>query len=154
MIVCLDNIRSAHNVGSIFRTADAAGCAKIYLVGLTPAPVDKYARENKKVTKVSLGAERSVSWEQVESMSLLPTDLKRAGYKVLALEQAQNSISLFDFHPRRKAKYALILGNEIGGLDNRILKQVDTVLEIPMAGQKESLNVAVAFGIAVFQLLR
>lgn len=153
MLIVLDNVRSAHNVGSIFRTADAAACEKVYLAGLTPAPVDKYGRENKKVTKVSLGAEKSVPWEQVESTTDLLAGLKKDGYKILALEQTANSIPLANFSLQPKAKYALVLGNEPKGIDKKVLEQCDFILEIPMQGKKESLNVAVAFGIGAWHLL-
>ena len=153
MLVVLDNIRSAQNVGSIFRTADAAGCDKVYLAGLTPAPVDKYGRENKKVTKVSLGAEKSVDWEQVLSTGDLLSALKKDGYVILALEQADNSVALADFSLQPKAKYALVLGNEPQGIDKKVLEQCDVILEIPMQGKKESLNVSVAFGMAVWHLI-
>ena len=153
MLVILDNIRSAHNVGSIFRTADAAGCGKVFLAGLTPGPLDKYGRENKKVTKVSLGAEQSVAWEQVASTLDLLSKLKKDGYKILALEQAPNSITLADFSLKKNLKYALVLGSEPKGIDKKILDQADVILEIPMQGKKESLNVAVAFGMAVWHLI-
>ena len=152
MLIILDNIRSSHNVGSIFRTADAFGCQKIYLGGLTPAPVDKYGRENKKVTKVSLGAEKSVAWGQVVSTADLLVKLKKDGHKILALEQAADSTPLGDFSLDKKSKYALILGSEPDGMSPEVLKQADVILEIPMQGQKESLNVAVAFGMAVWHL--
>lgn len=153
MLIILDNIRSAHNVGSIFRTADAAGCAKIYLAGLTPSPVDKYGRENKKVTKVSLGAEKSVAWEQVASTINLLDQLKKDRYIILALEQAPNSKPLADFSLQPQAKYALVLGNEPQGIDDKVLDKCDVILEIPMKGKKESLNVAVAFGMALWHLI-
>lgn len=153
MLIILDNIRSAHNVGSIFRTADAAGCAKVYLAGLTPGPLDKYGRENKKVTKVSLGAEKSVLWEQVASTADLLGKLKKDGYTILALEQAANSTPLADFSLQPKVKYVLVLGNEPKGIDKKVLEQCDIILEIPMQGQKESLNVSVAFGMAAWHLI-
>ena len=153
MIIILDNIRSCHNVGSIFRTADAFGCEKIYLGGLTPGPLDKYGRENKKVTKVSLGAEKSVVWEQIEPTIDLLSKLKKDGYKILALEQADNSTSLADFSLQPQTRYVLVLGNEPKGIDKKVLEQCDVILEIPMKGKKESLNVSVAFGMAVWHLI-
>jgi 23S rRNA (guanosine2251-2'-O)-methyltransferase len=150
--VILHNIRSSHNVGSIFRTADAAGVGKIYLSGITPGPCDRYGHLNQKLAKVSLGAENFINWERVRSIGALIRVLKKEKFKILALEQHKNSIPLFDFRPKRKEKYALIVGSEINGLPSSVLKLADKILEIPMSGRKESLNAAVAFGIAIFYL--
>lgn len=154
MIVILHNIRSAHNVGSVFRTADAAGVEKIYLSGITPGPRDKYGRANQRLVKVSLGAEKQVSFERVKSIGGLISRLKNEGFKILALEQHKNSIPLFCFKPKKKEKYALMAGAEIRGLPASVLKRADKIFEIPMAGRKESLNVAVALGIAIFHSTR
>lgn len=155
MLVILHNIRSSHNVGSIFRTADAVGVEKIYLCGITPTPIDKYGRPNTRLTKVSLGAEKSIPWQKVKSATALVAQLKRQGYNILAVEQATGSTSLFKVKLATAAarKSVLILGNEITGLPAGIFKRADTIIEIPMVGKKESLNVAVAFGIAAFVLL-
>ncbi len=152
MVVILHNIRSNHNVGSIFRTADAAGCAKIFLCGITPAPLDKWGRENKALTKVALGGEAYVPWEKRDSTLAAIVELKKQGYKILAIEQSPGSAPLFDVKLKPSDKYALVLGNEKSGLEAEILRAADKVVEIPMAGRKESLNVAVAFGIVVFTL--
>jgi 23S rRNA (guanosine2251-2'-O)-methyltransferase len=152
MIVILYNIRSSYNVGSIFRTADGAGVEKIYLCGITPAPKDRFGNPNKKIIKVSLGAEKNVAFEKVNSAYRLILKLKKEGYKILALEQSKSSQNIFKFKPRKKEKYALILGGEVKGLPKSILEKSDKILEIPQKGKKESLNVAVAFGIAVFYL--
>lgn len=156
MVVVLHNIRSMHNVGSIFRTADAAGCEKIYLCGITPGPLDRFRRANKKLLKVSLSAERYVKWEHCSSTIKLLDKLKTQGYNILAVEQSRKSTSLYEFRSikKRSTNYALVLGSEIRGLPPTILKRADKIVEIPMRGQKESLNVAVAFGIVVFYLLR
>lgn len=156
MIVVLHNIRSMHNVGSIFRTAEAAGCEKIYLCGITPGPLDRFGRANQKLLKVSLGAERYIQWERSRSSTGLLDNLKAKGYSILAVEQSKNSTSLYKIKSLRSknTKRALVVGNEIKGLSPAILKRADKVIEIPMRGKKESLNVAVAFGIAVFYLLR
>jgi tRNA G18 (ribose-2'-O)-methylase SpoU len=147
----LDNIRSSHNVGSIFRTADAAGVSKIYLVGYTPAPTDRFGRVNKEIAKTALGAEQVIAWEKVEDIGGLFSQLKTSGYQVMALEQAENSINY------RKIKLsqptAIVVGNEVEGITKDILDQCDVVGEIPMRGSKESLNVAVAAGIVLFHLL-
>lgn len=154
MVAILNNIRSSHNVGSIFRTADAAGVEKIYLCGITPGPRDKYGRINQKLAKVALGAEYSVSYEHYKSAAALIKKLKKEGYKILALEQHKKSVNIFKFKSVKKFKYALILGEETKGLPESILRQSDKILEIPQRGKKESLNVSVAFGIAIFQLIR
>jgi tRNA G18 (ribose-2'-O)-methylase SpoU len=159
MQIILHNIRSMHNVGSIFRTADAAGCEKIYLCGITPAPIDKFGRKRQPIAKVSLNAEDYIPWEYTKSTTRLIDRLKKDGYTILAVEQSKNSIPYFRFSPQSrrgqtsaKSKIALVLGNEIKGLPRSVLNRADKILEIPMRGQKESLNVAVAFGIIVFQL--
>lgn len=151
MIVILHNVRSLHNVGSIFRTADAVGVEKIYLCGITPAPVDTFGKLRPQLTKVSLGAEKKVEWERAKSTSRLIDRLKKDGYKILAIEQSRKSIPYYML-PTTKTfnKIALILGSEIKGLPASVLNRADKVLEIPMAGGKESLNVAVAFGIVAY----
>ena len=151
-VVLLYNIRSSYNVGSIFRTADGAGVKKIYLCGITPSPQDRYGRINKKLVKVSLGAERSIDFEQIKSTNILISRLKKERYKILALEQDKRSKNIFKFKPKKNLKYALILDGEKRGLPESILKKADEILEIPQKGKKESLNVAVAFGIASFHL--
>jgi len=163
VVVLLHNIRSSHNVGSIFRTADAAGVEKLYLCGITPGPHDKYGSINQKLAKVSLGAENNVSYEHCKSTSALMSRLKKDGYKILALEQHKKSINIFSardgsafggkFKINKNKKYALVLGEETKGLPQSILKKSDKILEIPQIGKKESLNVSVAFGVAVFHLL-
>ena len=154
MIVILDNIRSLHNAGSIFRTADAAGIEKIYLAGITPEPIDGFGKPRQQFVKVSLGAEKSVKWEKTKSTSRLIDKLKKEGFKILAIEQSKKSIPYHKVILRpAQGKIALVFGNEISGISGAILKKCDKILEIPMKGKKESLNVAVAFGIAVFHML-
>ena len=151
MIAILHNIRSLYNVGSIFRTADAAGVKKIYLCGYTPSPKDKFGKYRAQLTKVSLGAERSVKWEKINATSVLIKKLKKDGYKIFAVEQSKKSIPYYQLKTKNlKLKTGLILGNEIKGLPKSILNLADKILEIPMHGKKESLNVAVAFGIVAF----
>ena len=152
MIVILHNIRSLHNVGSIFRTADAVGIKKIYLCGITPAPVDKFGRLRQQLTKVSLGAENFVEWEKVKAVSKLIDKLKKQKYKIFAIEQSKKSVPYYNLQLKnlKTKKLCLVLGNEIKGLPLSILKKADKILEIPMHGKKESLNVAVAFGIIAF----
>ncbi len=154
MIVILHNIRSTHNVGSIFRTADAGGCEKIYLCGITPAPQDRFGRANEKISKVALGAENWVEWEKIGRTAAVIDKLKKEGYKIFAIEQSKKSMPYYKLKVKgEKSKVALILGAEVKGLPLTILRQADKILEIPMHGKKESLNVAVAFGIVVFNLI-
>ena len=152
--VVLHNIRSAHNVGSIFRTADAAGVEKIFLCGITPAPFDRLKSIRPDFAKVSLGAERSVEWESVKTTAQAIKRLKAEGYAVFAVEQSKRSVPYYGASFDPDAKIALVLGNEVKGLPPSIIGSADQVLEIPMYGKKESLNVAVAFGIVAFGLLR
>ena len=154
MIVVLDNIRSIYNVGSIFRTADALGVEKIYLCGITPTPIDRFGLKNKALAKVALGAEQSVPWSKVGSTLAAVEKLKQEGYSIIALEQDERAISLFDADLKQssKKKIALLLGVEVEGLSKEILDQADLIAEIPMRGKKESLNVSVAFGIAGYAL--
>ncbi len=154
MLVILQGTRSIHNVGSIFRTADAAGVEKIYLCGITPSPLDRFGNVRPQFSKVALGAEKSVAWEQCRSAIGLINKFKKEGYKILAVEQSPRSIPYYKYSATtRHSRVALVLGNEIKGLSPAILKKADRILEIPMRGAKESLNVAVAFGIVVFDLL-
>jgi len=148
--LALHNIRSVYNVGAIFRTADAAGISKIYLCGYTPAPIDRFGRARKDIVKAALGAEKSVEWESVEKIEELILELKKENYTIFALEQSENS---FDYRSAKLGeKNILILGNEVGGIEKEILNYCDAVLEIPMKGEKESLNVSVAAGIALFEI--
>ena len=146
----LHNIRSVHNVGSVFRTADAAGVQKIFLSGYTPGPLDRFGMPRKDFVKASLGAEHTVPYERVSSLLKLFANLRHEGIEIVALEQSSKSVSYNSVHPK---KFALLLGNEVRGIDSRTLKQVDTVVEIPMRGKKESLNVSVACGIALFRIM-
>ncbi|GIW66567.1 MAG: rRNA methyltransferase [Candidatus Parcubacteria bacterium] len=141
----LHNIRSSYNVGSIFRTADAVGIDKLYLTGYTPTPA-----KNKKIEKTALGAEKYVAWKYYRNIGYLLKKLKREGFQIAALEQSEKSIPYYQF--KTKFPLALIVGNEVRGLSKKILSSADYIIEIPMFGKKESLNVAVAFGIVVYYL--
>jgi len=154
MIAVLSNIRSNHNVGSIFRTADAFGIKKIYLCGITPAPIDRFGRPNKELIKVALGAEQYIKWEHAAKTHALLDKLKKNGYTIYALEQAKNAHALATarLSKQQNARAALVVGNEVAGLSKAILKRADHTIEIPMNGKKESLNVSVAFGIAAYAL--
>jgi tRNA G18 (ribose-2'-O)-methylase SpoU len=151
-VVVLDNIRSVFNVGTIFRTADAAGCAKIFLCGQTPSPKDRFGRDRKDLAKVALGAEKKLIWEYSLSTPDVVKKLKKEGYYVIAIEQAKNSID-YKKITIKNSKVAIVMGNEVVGVDKTVLKLADTIAEIPMFGMKESLNVGVSFGIATFRIL-
>lgn len=155
MIVVLHNIRSVYNVGSIFRTADAAGVREIYCCGITATPLDRFGVFRKDFTKVSLGAEKFVLWRKYKSIIQAFTQLKNNGYTIIAVEQNKASIPYYKFRVKKSAleKIVLVLGNEVKGLPLSVLKHADKVLEIPMFGRKESLNVGVAFGVVVFHLV-
>ncbi len=156
MVVVLHNIRSLHNVGSIFRTADAVGIEKIYLCGITPTPMDNFGRLRLQLTKVSLGAEKIVPWDasarSAQAILKLLKGLKKEGYKILAVEQSKRSVPYNRVKVGTKAKVVLVLGSEVKGLPSSILQKADKIVEIPMVGKKESLNVAVAFGIVAYGL--
>jgi len=151
IIIILDNIRSAHNVGSAFRTADGAGVEKIYLLGTTASPRDRFGREVTEIKKTSLGASEMVPWEHIdnEDTEKLLARLKDEGCELVAVEQTPTSTSLYDFMPAEKTCY--IFGNEIDGVGQSILDKADKAIEIPMKGQKESLNVSVTVGIVLFK---
>lgn len=149
ILLILHDIRSSENVGSMFRTADAAGVTKIYLTGYTPAPLDRFKRKNSKLAKSALGAEEVVPWERADEVVVLIKKLKSDGVVVFAVEQDPRSVSY------EKAKIplrvALIMGNEVEGLPKNVLDACDEIMELPMNGKKESLNVSVAAGIALFR---
>lgn len=161
----LHNIRSAYNVGAIFRTADAAGVKKIFLCGYTPCPAIGHRLSSiDKISKTALGAEKTVPWEQHKQTWRLIEKLRKNKIRITAIEQAPKSVNLFSYKP--KFPLALIVGHERKGLSDKILNHVDDILEIPMRGAmvrqahhprhtrrgKESLNVSVAAGIAIYQL--
>jgi 23S rRNA (guanosine2251-2'-O)-methyltransferase len=149
-ILILHDIRSAENVGSMFRTADAAGMAKIYLSGFTPAPIDRFGRKRSDIAKSALGAEGFVLWEEIEINSLLK-QLKKDNFQIVAIEQDKNST---DYRKvKLEAKNAFIVGAEVTGIPKNILKKCDVIAEIPMKGKKESLNVSVALGVALFRII-
>jgi 23S rRNA (guanosine2251-2'-O)-methyltransferase len=156
--VIAHNIRSTHNIGSIFRTCDGFGIAKLYLTGYTPAPaysgdirLPHLAQKlTNQIHKTALGAEKTVAFEYCNDVFRIIKSLKTEGYQIAALEQAQDSEQLNGFRPSKKI--ALILGEEVHGIEPDILKLADITLEIPMKGQKESFNVSVAAGIALYVL--
>lgn len=142
-----------HNVGSIFRTADAAGAKKIFLCGITPGPLDKYGRPNTQLTKVSLGAEDTVEWQHRESTLELVNELKSSGKKIYAVELHPDAIDYREVECDEASEVVLIMGGEVTGISSELLAYSDAILKIPMLGKKESLNVSVAFGIIVYQFV-
>lgn len=152
-VLVLHNIRSAHNVGSMFRTADGAGVSRIILSGYTPGVTDPRGKERAPFIKVSLGAEKIVPYSRAKVLSSVLKKLKKEGYTIVALEQNKISKSLFDYSPAKDEKLAVVMGNEVRGINAQSLKHTDRILHIPMQGKKESLNVGVAAGIALFTLL-
>ena len=158
IILVAHNIRSCHNVGSLMRTAEGLGLEKLYLSGYSPYPAMNgdgrlphiTAKLSRQIHKTALGAEESLNWQhEGEAMSLIER-LRSDGYKIVALEQSASSIDLADYKPSQNL--ALIVGGEVKGLDSKILKICDEIIEIPMYGQKESFNVSVAAGIALYHL--
>lgn len=151
LFLIIHDVRSAHNVGSLFRTADGMGVAKVFLTGYTGAPIDRFGRKDAKISKVSLGAEDTVPWEKKEIEKLL-VELRAQNVEIVALEQSPQSIPLADYTPKKSV--ALIVGNEVEGVASDILALCDAVVEIPMRGEKESLNVSNAAAIALYELTK
>lgn len=147
ILLVLDDLRSMNNVGSIFRTADAFRLEGLYLCGITACP------PHTDIHKTALGAEESVPWRYFADREEALGELQAEGYHLLALEQAHGSVSLEAFTPQPNQRYALILGNEVRGVHDDFMQAVDTCLEIPQLGTKHSLNVSVATGIALWQLV-
>ncbi len=151
VVLILHNIRSTYNVGSIFRTADAAGVSRIYLTGYTPAPKDRFGRARKDIAKTALGAENYIPWERGEVGNVI-AKLRQKDFEITAVEQDIRAISVYEYKPRRKV--ALIFGNEVRGVSKELCSRSDVVVSIPMQGRKESLNVSVSVGVSLFILLR
>lgn len=150
--ILLHNIRSTHNVGSIFRTSDALGVSKIYLSGYTPTPLDKFKKPRKDIAKVALGAEKIIPWEYLEDPVKIVKKLKAQKFQVVGIEQNEKSIDYKKVKVTDKVLF--IVGNEVDGMDQKFLSLCDVISEIPMSGEKESLNVSVAFGVALFRMLK
>tara|TARA_B100001113_G_scaffold139527_1_gene114418 strand:+ start:1647 stop:2192 length:546 start_codon:yes stop_codon:yes gene_type:complete len=146
VIVILDNIRSAHNVGSVFRTCDAFLIDKIILCGITAIP------PNKEIRKTALGSSESVNWRYYKNTEEVIMKLKKKDYQIIAVEQANKSIKLESFRPENEKKYAIIFGNEIKGISQKIIDNSDSVIEIPQFGTKHSLNVSVSAGIVIWDI--
>jgi len=146
VVLILDNVRSQHNVGSVFRTADAFAVRKIYLCGITGRPP---ARE---IMKTALGATESVEWSYFSSTIDAIKEVQQEGYVIAAVEQAEGSVELGQFHPEKDAKYALVFGHEVYGVDQKVIDRCDLCIEIPQFGTKHSFNIAVSSGIVLWEL--
>jgi len=144
VIVVLDNVRSMHNIGSIFRTADGFAVEQIYLCGITAQP------PHREIEKTALGATQSVSWVYFDTPMQAVDRLRADGYKIIAIEQAENSIMLNEFIPTATEKYALIFGNEVNGVSDEVMAKIDACIEIPQFGTKHSFNVVVSAGIVLW----
>jgi len=151
-VLILENLRSVENTASIFRTAEGLGVSKIILVGTTPAPLDRFGRKRADFAKISLGSEDLVEWSYEKEITKVIKELKDQEFKVIALEQYPESQKLDPSH-KSLVSFALIVGNEVDGVSGEALKLADEIIEIPMRGKKESLNVSVSTGIALFMLI-
>ncbi len=158
LALVIPNIRSAHNVGSLFRTADGAGFTKIYLCGYTPTPIDRFGRPQKEIAKTALGAEKTVAYEYLPTLKETIKKLKKDGYIVIGLEQDKKAIkigskegdSFFENKIKTSSKVALVVGEEVSGMTAKDKGLMDHLIELPMHGEKESLNVSVAGGITMY----
>ena len=147
VILVLDNVRSLHNVGSAFRTADAFFVEKIYLCGITGTP------PNREINKTALGATESVNWEYVKETNEVVKKLKEEGWTIISVEQTDESLSLDKFSPDKTCKYCFVFGNEVFGVDDSVIALSDLSVEIPQYGTKHSLNISVAIGIVIWDYL-
>ena len=148
VVVILENIRSAYNVGSVFRSADAFLIEAIYICGYTAKP------PHKEITKTALDAQNSVDWKYFENAKLAIADLKKQGYKIYAIEQVTNSLSLEKFSELNENKIAFVFGNEVSGVEHETIELCDGCIEIPQFGMKHSLNISVAAGIVLWEVVR
>ncbi|MXS72665.1 TrmH family RNA methyltransferase [Flavobacteriaceae bacterium W22] len=148
LVVVLDNVRSMHNVGAAFRTADAFLVEKIVLCGITPQP------PHREIHKAALGATESVDWSYENDINTAINDLKSSGFEILGIEQTSDSKMISDFVIDQSKKYAVILGNEVDGISDEALENIDVFLEIPQLGTKHSLNVSVCGGIVMWEFAK
>lgn len=144
VVVVLDNVRSMHNVGSIFRTCDGFAVEKIYLCGITSQP------PHREIEKTALGATQSINWTYYAAPLLAVQELRKEGYAIIAIEQAENSIMLNEFKAEAGKKYALIFGNEVNGVSDEVMQSIDACIEIPQFGTKHSFNIVVSAGIVLW----
>ncbi len=153
IVIVLHNIRSVFNVASAFRTAEGAGARRVYITGYTPSPVDRFGNMREAFTKVSLGAEKTLPWKCIKKIDSAIDEIRNEGFTVVGVEQSPDSISYANLSIRKKlhnARVAFVFGNEVRGLSSSVLRKTDILIEIPMAGEKESLNVSVALGVILF----
>lgn len=148
IIVVLDNIRSGLNVGSAFRTSDAFALEKVLLCGITAKP------PHREILKTAIGATSSMDWEYFEKTADAISELKKAGYKIVAVEQAENSTMLHNFEAESNEKIALVFGNEVSGVSQEAMEMVDECIEVPQFGTKHSLNISVCIGVVVWDLYK
>jgi tRNA G18 (ribose-2'-O)-methylase SpoU len=148
IIIILDDIRSLHNIGSVFRTADAFLIEKIYLCGITAIP------PNKEIHKTALGATETVAWEYHKEVTEVISQLKKDRVEVFAVEQVENAVFLQDFKPQKETKYALVFGNEVYGVSQEAIALCNGAIEIPQLGTKHSLNISVSAGIVIWDLFQ
>jgi len=144
VVVVLDNVRSLHNVGSAFRTSDGFAVQEIYLCGITAQP------PHREIEKTALGATQSIKWQYFENVSVAVKNLQANNYQIVAIEQAENSVSLLDFNPDKEKKYAFFFGNEVNGVSEDVMQHIDTCLEIPQFGTKHSFNIVISTGIVLW----
>ena len=144
VVVVLDNVRSMHNVGSVFRTADGFSIEKVVLCGITAQP------PHREIEKTALGATQSVDWAHFEDTLTAIDQLRNDGYQIIAIEQAQNSTMLNTFRPNHQFKYALIFGNEVNGVSDEAMRMIDECIEIPQFGTKHSFNIVISAGIVLW----
>lgn len=148
VVMVLDNVRSALNVGSAFRTADAFAVEKIVLCGITAQP------PHREILKTALGATDSVEWTYFADASEAAAVLRQAGYQIVAVEQAEGSVNLDQFEPEESARYALFFGNEVNGVSEEVMALADACIEIPQAGTKHSINIAVCVGVVIWEFFK
>jgi len=148
LIVILDNIRSLNNIGSVFRTSDAFLVEKIYLCGITATP------PNADIHKTALGSTDSVDWEYAENTLDVVEKLKAENVEIVSIEQAENAVMLDKFEVEKNKKYAIIFGNEVKGVDQKVVSASDTVIEIPQFGTKHSLNISVSAGVVIWEMFK
>lgn len=150
--VLLHNVRSTYNVGAVLRSADGAGVSKVFLTGYTPSPTDRFGRARSDIAKTALGAEKSVVWEYALSSARLITRLKKEGWTIVGVEQDMRAVEYRAFACPQRTVF--VFGNEVRGLSKQVRDQCDSLIEIPMRGRKESLNVSVTVGIILFHFNR
>ena len=148
IVVVLDNVRSAHNVGAIFRTSDAFLLEKVCLCGITPTP------PHKEIRKTALGASESLAWNHFKNTHDCIDSLKKEGYHIISIEQAEGAVMLNDFQPETEIKYAVVFGNEVKGVNQAVVNNSDAVIEIPQFGTKHSLNISVSAGVVIWHLFQ